>query len=475
MYTSTHRFINGRPNISKFSAFLGGLVRVADLMVLLITGVLGYWLRFSNFDIPLEYRHVLASGVLIAVIVLNGSSLYSSWRGRYILNQLVSFILIWTLIFCLILVYMVVFKLATELSRIWLGIWYISSIVTGVVVRLGVRKWSNTKHRKGQNTLSVIVIGNKDDSKRVIDILSGQRWMGIEVKGWFDSKNRNIVHHGDLYKGTLKNLQLYIETHNVNQVWITLPMSAEEEIREILDLLDYSTADIKFVPNLLGLRLLNNSVEQIAGMPVISLRASPMDGNAYVIKAIEDRVLAMLILIMIAPLMLLIAIGIKLTSPGPVLFKQRRYGLNCQVIKIWKFRSMVLHHENSGMLTQAKIDDPRVTAFGKFLRRTSLDELPQFFNVIQGKMSIVGPRPHAVEHNDQYKSQVQDYMQRHRVKPGITGWAQVNGYRGETDTLDKMIKRVEYDLDYLQNWSLMFDLRIILMTIIRGFIGKNAY
>jgi len=185
--------------------------------------------------------------------------------------------------------------------------------------------------------------------------------------------------------------------------------------------------------------------------------------------------LALLILLLISPLMLLIALGVKLTSPGPVLFKQKRLGWDGQPFKVYKFRSMVVHREEGGLLTQASMGDVRVTPFGAFLRRTSLDELPQFFNVLRGTMSIVGPRPHAIEHNEQYKELVDDYMRRHKVKPGITGWAQINGWRGETDTLEKMRKRVEYDLYYIENWSLWFDLRIILLTVFKGFVNKNAY
>ena len=176
----------------------------------------------------------------------------------------------------------------------------------------------------------------------------------------------------------------------------------------------------------------------------------------------------------LAPLMLLIAFGIKLTSPGPVIFRQRRYGLCGTTIDVWKFRSMTTQ-ENGDMVIQARRNDPRITRFGSFLRRTSLDELPQFFNVLQGGMSIVGPRPHAVAHNEQYRGIVSGYMLRHKVKPGITGWAQINGWRGETDTLDKMTKRVEHDLDYIRNWSIFLDIHIVLMTILRGFTGKNAY
>jgi putative colanic acid biosynthesis UDP-glucose lipid carrier transferase len=185
--------------------------------------------------------------------------------------------------------------------------------------------------------------------------------------------------------------------------------------------------------------------------------------------------LSLVILTLISPLMLLIAFGVKLSSPGPVLFKQRRNGWDGKPIKVYKFRTMTVHKECDGQVTQASKYDARITKFGAFLRRTSLDELPQFFNVLQGRMSIVGPRPHAIEHNDQYKEQIDAYMMRHKVKPGITGWAQINGWRGQTDTLDKMKKRVEFDLYYIENWTLWLDLKIIFLSMFSGFVHKNAY
>jgi putative colanic acid biosynthesis UDP-glucose lipid carrier transferase len=275
--------------------------------------------------------------------------------------------------------------------------------------------------------------------------------------------------------GDVGLLSDYVECNRISQVWIALPMSAQEQISNILKALDHSTADIKFVPDLFGLQLLNHSVDQVAGLPVINLRASPLDGNARLIKAIEDRMLAAMILVLIAPLLTTIAIAVKLSSPGPVLFRQKRHGLDGKIIEVWKFRTMRVHAEEGDRVTQATRHDPRITKLGRILRRTSADELPQFFNVLQGSMSIVGPRPHALAHNHQYKDEVENYMQRHRVKPGITGWAQVNGLRGETDTIAKMAARVEYDLYYMQNWSLMFDLRIVALTVVKGLVGRNAY
>jgi putative colanic acid biosynthesis UDP-glucose lipid carrier transferase len=223
------------------------------------------------------------------------------------------------------------------------------------------------------------------------------------------------------------------------------------------------------------MRLLNHRISEVAGHYAIDLSVSPMNGMARVIKRLEDLVIGGIISLLVLPVCLAIALVIKITSPGPVLFKQYRTGVNGKQFKVYKFRSMRIHEEENGQVTQATKGDSRITPIGAFLRRTSLDELPQFYNVLQGRMSIVGPRPHALAHNEYYKELVESYMRRHKVKPGITGWAQVNGLRGETDTLEKMEKRVEYDLWYIDNWSLWLDLRIIFLTIFKGFINKNAY
>jgi putative colanic acid biosynthesis UDP-glucose lipid carrier transferase len=239
-------------------------------------------------------------------------------------------------------------------------------------------------------------------------------------------------------------------------------------------LLADSAASVYLVPDIFTFQLLNARTEQIDGLPVIALRETPFYGVEGWVKRAEDMALASIILLLVAPLMAAIAVGVKLSSPGPVLFKQRRYGLDGQPIRVYKFRTMSVC-EDGDQVTQAGRADARVTRFGSFLRRTSLDELPQFYNVLQGRMSIVGPRPHAVAHNEQYRRLIKGYMLRHKVRPGITGLAQVRGLRGETDTLDKMEKRVECDLSYIQSWSLQLDLKIIARTIVNGFRGENAY
>ena len=254
-------------------------------------------------------------------------------------------------------------------------------------------------------------------------------------------------------------------------------MEAAKRVHEVFNKLSQRSdlIEIRFIPDIFGFKLLNHDVFEIAGIPIISLTQTPMAGTNRLLKAIEDRVLASLILVVISPLLLFIIVGIKLSSKGPIFFRQKRHGWDGKEIVVCKFRTMVVHKETDNIVTQATKNDPRLTKFGAFLRRTSLDELPQFINVLQGRMSIVRPRPHPLQHNEIYRNKIDSYMLRHHVKPGITGWAQINGWRGETDTLEKMQKRIEYDLFYINNWSLLFDLKIIFLTLFKGMFGKNVY
>ncbi len=260
----------------------------------------------------------------------------------------------------------------------------------------------------------------------------------------------------------------------VDEVYIALPMVAKDRIRQYLEQLSDSTVDTYLIPDLYTYNLSVSSVKSVDGVQLFSVFGSPFDGVGAAIKRVEDIIIGSIITLMISPILLAVAIGVRLSSPGPILFKQDRYGLGGKKIKVWKFRSMKVM-ENSDIVTQATKNDPRVTKFGAFIRRTSLDELPQFINVLTGQMSIVGPRPHAVAHNEQYRKIVDNYMIRHKIKPGITGWAQINGYRGETETVDKMEKRIQYDIEYLHDWTLWLDLKIIFLTVFKGFVSETAY
>ena len=298
----------------------------------------------------------------------------------------------------------------------------------------------------------------------------------IEIEGFFDDRAEERSASGLQEKilGKMCDVADYVKTHVIDVIYIALPMASQPRVLKLLDDLRDTTTSIYFVPDIFIYDLIQARVDEINGIPIVAVCETPFYGVNGLLKQASDIVFTTLILIMISPVMLLIAIGVKLSSPGPVLFRQKRYGVDGREIIVYKFRSMTVC-EDGTHVPQAQRIDKRVTKLGAFLRRTSLDELPQFINVLEGKMSIVGPRPHAVSHNEIYRKMIKGYMVRHKVKPGITGWAQVNGFRGETETLDKMEKRIQYDLDYLRNWSITLDAWIIFRTIRLVLSDRHAY
>ena len=302
------------------------------------------------------------------------------------------------------------------------------------------------------------------------------RALGVDVVGFFDDRtlDRTQLDDPKSLLGKLHDIPEYVNRNGIDLVYITLPMAAQPRTLGLLDALRDTTTSVYFVPDIFVSDLIQARVDHIHGMPVVALTETPTLGVSGIGKRISDVVIAGFILLMTWPLLLLLAVGVKLSSPGPIIFKQRRYGLDGQEILVYKFRSMRVC-DDGHIIKQAGRCDPRTTRFGAFIRRSSLDELPQFINVLQGRMSVVGPRPHAVAHNEQYRKLIKGYMLRHKVKPGITGWAQVNGLRGETETLDKMRARVQYDIDYMRNWSLVFDLMIIGKTLAVVWRDQSAY
>jgi putative colanic acid biosysnthesis UDP-glucose lipid carrier transferase len=299
---------------------------------------------------------------------------------------------------------------------------------------------------------------------------------GVDFLGFFDDRTDDRVQDSAVAQrlGSLANVASYVSEHGVREVYITLPLGSQPRIVELQEQVQGTTASLFFVPDVFGISIIQGRLHDMNGVPVVGICETPFTGTNQLVKRISDVVLAGIILVLIAPVLLAIAIGVRLSSPGPVVFKQRRNGLAGEEIVIYKFRSMTAQ-DNGPVVRQATKEDPRITPFGSFIRRTSLDELPQFVNVLQGRMSIVGPRPHAVAHNEEYRRLIKAYMVRHKVKPGITGWAQVNGHRGETDTIEKMQARVEYDLEYLRNWTLGLDLQIIVRTVRLVFFDRGAY
>ena len=304
-------------------------------------------------------------------------------------------------------------------------------------------------------------------------------WLGYNFVGFFDDRTEaedrrlGCSQIGDL-QGGFEQLLEKAKLGEIDHIYITMPLRAEKRISQFVQQLADSTVSVNIVPDFFIFNLIQSKWSNVQGIPVVSVFDTPFNALDGITKRLEDLLLCLLILPAIAIPMLAIALTIKLTSKGPIIFKQLRYGVKGEPIAVWKFRSMTVC-ENGDNVIQATQNDSRITPFGAFLRKTSLDELPQFLNVLQGTMSVVGPRPHAIAHNEYYRKQIEGYMLRHKVKPGITGHAQINGYRGETDTLDKMEARIHYDLEYIKQWSLWLDLKIVLMTVFKGFINKQAY
>ena len=321
-----------------------------------------------------------------------------------------------------------------------------------------------------------IVVGLNEQGLELIRRIDETRYLHIDMLGFFDDRAKSRLDESleQSLLGRFEAIPDFVKKNGIQLIYLALPMASQPRILQILDDLKDTTASIYFVPDIFVTDLIQGRSKSICGMPIISVCETPFTGANGFIKRTSDVMLSLLILLMFSPLIASIAIAVKTTSAGPIIFRQRRYGLDGKEIYVYKFRSMSVC-EDEGAIRQAQKGDSRITPLGRFLRKTSLDELPQFINVLQGHMSIVGPRPHAVAHNELYRKLIKGYMIRHKVKPGITGWAQVNGYRGETETLDKMQARINHDLDYLRNWSIFLDLRIIFRTIAIVFHDNAAY
>ncbi|MCB1887681.1 MAG: undecaprenyl-phosphate glucose phosphotransferase [Rhodocyclaceae bacterium] len=321
-----------------------------------------------------------------------------------------------------------------------------------------------------------VVAGVNDIGLRVATEFEGNPFLGTKFVGFFDDRSRDRL--PDITRnpllGSLSQLGDYVKHNGIDAIYLALPMATQPRILKVLDDLRDTTASIYFVPDIFVTDLIQGRLDYVGGMPTVAVCDTPFTGFNGLVKRGADILLATIILILIAPVLLVTALGVKLTSPGPVIFRQRRYGLDGKEIVVYKFRSMTVTEDGDKSYTQVTRNDARVTPFGAFIRRTSLDELPQFFNVLQGRMSIVGPRPHAVAVNESYRKLIPGYMVRHKVKPGITGWAQVNGFRGGDD-LDHMTKRIAFDLEYLRNWSLTLDLWIVFKTVWVVFRDRHAY
>lgn len=354
----------------------------------------------------------------------------------------------------------------------WAGLTPLAQIIA-IEIGRRVRRWAAARPEARR---TAVIVGGGPLGAKVERALHDGTDTGVDFLGYFDDRQDERLHPNAARQllGMFNDVSPYVRANGVREVYITMPLGSQPRIVRLLEQLQGTTASLFFVPDVFGISIIQGRLQDMNGVPVVGICETPFTGTNELIKRISDMVLASLILVLISPILLGLALGVKLSSPGPVIFKQRRNGLDGEEIIVYKFRSM-RSMDNGNVVKQATKGDPRITKFGAFIRRTSLDELPQFINVLQGRMSIVGPRPHAVAHNEEYRQLIKAYMVRHKVKPGITGWAQVNGLRGETETIDKMKARVEYDLEYLRNWSLALDLQIIARTVRLVLFDRSAY
>jgi putative colanic acid biosysnthesis UDP-glucose lipid carrier transferase len=360
-------------------------------------------------------------------------------------------------------------------ASITLWLWLTPTLL--IAATLGLRMAAPLLIKMQGPMRRAVIAGMNEQGLALAERLQRSHYHPTELQGFFEDRSvdrlTSELHYPIL--GRIDSMAEYVKEHHINTIYLSLPMASQPRIMKLLDDLKDTTASIYFVPDIFMTDLIQGRVDQVENIPVVSVCETPFTGFDGLLKRAADILFSLLILILISPVLLAIAIGVKMSSPGPVIFKQRRYGLDGEEILVYKFRSMTVC-EDGAKVTQATKNDQRTTKFGAFLRRNSLDELPQFINVLQGRMSVVGPRPHAVSHNEMYRKLIKGYMIRHKVKPGITGWAQVNGLRGETETLDKMKARIDYDIDYLRNWTPKLDMYIIYKTVSVVFTGeKNAY
>ncbi len=461
-----------QPRVSAWSV----LVRLGDSALI----VIAHFLAIYAYGEEWRAIHSTSSAIAVLVFQFAGGTLglYPSMFGQPLRRELTGVWAAWFALMPMLLLLAFISKTSADFSRVITLGWFVAAPVSIALWRMSLRYGGHKLRERGRNIRATAIVGMTPLGERVAQVMRQSPWLGLKMHGFYDDRNVNrccsIPEDLGQLKGGLDELVTAARNGELDLIYIALPLRAEPRVQELLRKLADTTASVYVAADFYTHYLLHRRWGVVGDVPVVSVHETPFYGVDGWLKRAEDIVLGCAIMVLITIPMMVIAVAVKLSSKGPVFFRQRRYGLNGEVIDILKFRSMTVT-EDGDDLKQAVRDDPRVTKVGAFIRSTSLDELPQFIHVITGKMSIVGPRPHAVKHNEVYRTKIPGYMLRHKVKPGITGWAQVNGWRGETDTLEKMEKRVEHDLHYIRNWDLLWDLKIIFMTVFGSAARRNAY
>ena len=458
---------------------ISGLVAIADGLAVLGSGLVIYVLYVGWTDeMHLTYFAVSAIYASVTITAFYIANLY---KFAAIMQPLLTIKTIFFLSVAIILVFFAAafaLKVSAQFSRIWVFSWFLCATILICGGRICASFLLNKWTRAGKLARNIAIVGAGEQARKLLEHLHADREPWNVIIGIFDDRGANRIGSealGHPILGSVNDLLDFVRAHRVDKVIIALPWSADRRLLTITEKLRELPIDLSLGSDLVGFTYPGRSYSSLSGVTMLDIAHNPLNGWKAVVKELEDKILALLLLILFTPLMLLIALGIKLESRGPMIFRQLRYGYNNEVFSVFKFRTMYHNRASEKDVPQARRNDPRITRIGRFLRRLSLDELPQIFNVLQGTMSLVGPRPHAVPHNEEYAAIIGGYFARHRMKPGITGWAQVKGLRGETDDPEKMKARVEHDIHYTDHWSLPFDLQILAMTVYVVLSQNNAH
>ncbi|WP_317931754.1 undecaprenyl-phosphate glucose phosphotransferase [Halioxenophilus sp. WMMB6] len=462
----------GKGVLREHSAALNGILRLLDVAILVLAGLIAHYIIFNGLKMTSPYKVGLLTAALTVPVFFPVFAMYRVWRGYSRAEEFRAVVISVTGVFMGLIILGYISEVIDQIDRRWMGLWYVLAMVLLIVERMTLRNLLRIFRSQGYNQRRVVIFGEGELGLHMLERIHRSPFLGMQLVGYFsDGPNDYARARARLVGSTNMGVKLLKRFQKVDQILIAMPMSQANKLQELLDRLQDVPVSIRFIPDIFGFSLINHGVSTIAGMPAINISVSPMEGVNRLVKAVEDKILAAMILLMISPIILALAIGVRFSSPGPIFFRQERVSWNGKRFYMYKFRSMPVDVETKSGAVWAKAGEQRATPFGAFLRKTSLDELPQFWNVLKGDMSIVGPRPERPVFVNKFKDEVPGYMQKHMVKAGITGWAQVCGWRGDTD----IGKRIECDLYYIENWSLWFDIKIIVLTLFRGFVNKNAY
>lgn len=476
----TRKSVRPDKNVSLSSSLVSIIIALVDALIIFGSGIFIFHIYLQEPDALFSlYFSAIAINAGITIIGLYGMGLYnfrSLTRPKSIVGKIILFEAI---LFGLMLTLAFVSKITGEFSRIWTVSWFLSSLILMIYIRFCYHFILHKLGMTGMITRNIAVIGAEQHGSRLVDIINNQKEPWVHIVGVFEDRfSRAPTKIGaSPVLGTVDDLIRYVQENRVDDVIIALPWSAEERMMKIIEKLKVLPVDLRLSPDMIGFNLLNHSFSEYCGLPVLNISDKPTPDWQYIAKILLDKILSTLTLLILSPIMIVIALGIKIGSPGPIFYKQKRYGINNQLIEVLRFRCLQIDMQDRNAESLRIKNDPLVTSLGAFLRHTSLDKLPQFISVLGGEMSIVGPRPQPTRAKiagKHYRNHVSKYAEQQKILPGITGWAQINGFRGETDTEEKIQKRVEHDLFYINNWSILLDIKIILHTLFGFFTPKST-